>query len=83
MSRPSWTRLIRFIAKDQPSNRIFLGEPLDGNIDVGLELYRGGKVLARKIEGSVFDGKVGEETLEVKEVGQRISHVPDETRGSG
>ncbi|EWZ85743.1 hypothetical protein FOWG_10839 [Fusarium oxysporum f. sp. lycopersici MN25] len=51
MSLPSFTRLIRFIAKNEPSG-ILIGEPVSGSADVGLALRNSQDVWAYLFTGS-------------------------------
>lgn len=50
MSKP-WTRLIRCTARGH-GNRVFLGEPIDPKVDVGLALHNGKDVQVYEISGS-------------------------------
>ncbi|KAG6103233.1 hypothetical protein E4U31_002955 [Claviceps sp. LM219 group G6] len=61
---PNWTRLIRFIARED--GQVHLGEvkPTEQS-DVGLAALDGPKVFAKVITGSVFDGVVTSRTLTV------------------
>ncbi|KAF4333207.1 fumarylacetoacetate hydrolase [Fusarium beomiforme] len=51
MSLPSFTRLIRFIAKNEP-DKIFIGEPVSSSEDVGLAVRNGNDVFAYLFTGS-------------------------------
>ncbi|EMT70410.1 homoprotocatechuate catabolism bifunctional isomerase/decarboxylase [Fusarium oxysporum II5] len=51
MSLTSFTRLIRFTAKNEPS-KILIGEPVSGSVDVGLVLRNGQDVWAYLFTGS-------------------------------
>ncbi|KAM0207770.1 hypothetical protein ACHAPA_011660 [Fusarium lateritium] len=51
MSLPSFTRLIRFIAKNEPS-KILIGEPVSGNADVGSALRNSQDIWAYLFTGS-------------------------------
>ncbi|KAF4415063.1 fumarylacetoacetate hydrolase [Fusarium acutatum] len=51
MSLPSFTRLIRFIAKNEPS-KILIGEPASASEDVGLAVRKGQDVWAYLFTGS-------------------------------
>lgn len=64
---PSWTHLIRFIAKED--GQIHLGQ-IDSSThsDVGLAVYEGKEVEAKLVLGSVYDGTVSERTMHVKQV---------------
>jgi hypothetical protein len=67
---PSWTHLIRFIAKEDYQEHI--GQLVDTTRDVGLDTFEGREVKAYNINGTVFDGKVTRAILTV----QPISHFP-------
>ncbi|KAH7165133.1 hypothetical protein DER46DRAFT_356985 [Fusarium sp. MPI-SDFR-AT-0072] len=51
MSLTSFTRLIRFTAKNEPS-KILIGEPVSGSVDIGLVLRNGQDVWAYLFTGS-------------------------------
>ncbi|EED15153.1 fumarylacetoacetate hydrolase family protein [Talaromyces stipitatus ATCC 10500] len=47
----SFSRLVRFVSKSNPS-RTFIGEPMDANLDIGLALYNGKDVQVKRFTGS-------------------------------
>ncbi|KAI0391635.1 hypothetical protein F5Y17DRAFT_439840 [Xylariaceae sp. FL0594] len=49
MTSPVWSRFVRFIADD---GRTLAGEPVDGDVDVGLELAAGRPVSAKVLDGT-------------------------------
>ncbi|KAL7894397.1 hypothetical protein HDV63DRAFT_412972 [Trichoderma sp. SZMC 28014] len=61
MIGPNWTRLVRFLAKED--GQIHLGEV--NNVDVGLAFVNGEKITAKLINGSIYDGVVTEITMTV------------------
>jgi hypothetical protein len=44
---PSWTRLIRFIAKE--TSQVHLGQPIDTGLDVGLAFNEGKEIKVHEI----------------------------------
>lgn len=64
---PSWTHLIRFIAEED--GQIHLGN-IDAKKypDVGLSTFKGEKISAELVSGSVFDGVVTGKTMTVKQL---------------
>lgn len=50
MSRPSWTRLITFIAAED--HQTYSGQPLDDSLDVGLAYSRGERIEVRVLDPS-------------------------------
>jgi len=67
MAPPTWTHLIRFLAEED--GQIHLGN-IDAKKypDVGLSTFKGEKVIANLVNGSVFDGVVLKKTMTVKQV---------------
>lgn len=64
---PKWTRLIRFIAEED--GQVHLGEiDVKEYADIGLAVLKGEKIVARLIQGSIFDGIVTDKTLHVARV---------------
>ena len=61
----SWTRLIRFVAKE--TRKIHLGQPLDST-DIALALENNGAVKAWEIAGDIFTGKVTKNILTVDRI---------------
>lgn len=63
---PSWTHLVRFVATED--NHIRLGQLVDTNRDVGKDSVNGVEILVYLIEGSIFDGRVTDKIMHVKQV---------------
>lgn len=64
---PNWTRLVRFIAEED--GQVHLGEvDAERNPDVGLAMFKGEKVTAKLVQGSIFDGVVTDKYLQVARV---------------
>lgn len=72
----SWTHLIRFVATE--NGQVHLGQLVDINQDVGLDVFEGREIKAFLIVGSVFDGEVTDTVLTVKYVSlpQHCSQKP-------
>lgn len=62
----SWTHLIRFIALED--NQIHLGQLVDPPRDIGLDSLNGQEISVYLIDGTIFDGKVTNIILHVKQV---------------
>lgn len=67
---PSWTHLIRFIAVED--GQIHLGQLVDPTRDIGQDSLDGVSIHAFVIEGSIYDGRVTERKLEVKQICLRL-----------
>lgn len=63
---PSWTHLVRFIAVEDSQEH--LGQLVDTTRDVGLDSVDGKEIAVYLIDGTIFDGKVMNEVLHVKQV---------------
>lgn len=63
---PSWTHLIRFIAVED--SQIHLGQLVDTSRDIGEDSVNNVDIAAFVIQGTIFDGKVTEHILHVKQV---------------
>uniref|UniRef100_A0A093UQ65 Fumarylacetoacetate hydrolase domain-containing protein 2 like n=1 Tax=Talaromyces marneffei PM1 TaxID=1077442 RepID=A0A093UQ65_TALMA len=65
----SFSRLVRFVPKSNPS-KIFIGEPVDANVDVGLALYDGKDVHVKRLTGSsiLAPGQATEDVESIKTV---------------
>lgn len=74
---PSWTHLIRFIAVED--GQIHLGQLVDPTRDVGQDSLHGISIHAFVIEGSIYDGRVTESELEVKQVRLRLLSLNKQT----
>lgn len=61
-----WTHLIRFIAVNDDTVR--LGQLVDPTRDVGLDTLENIPVFAYVIQGSIYDGKITDEKLQVQQV---------------
>jgi hypothetical protein len=82
MSRsPLWTHLVRFLAEED--GQIHLGQ-IDTNVcpDVGLALYKGERINATLVAGSVFDGSVTDKTMTISKVGFSYVAVYPQTRST-
>jgi hypothetical protein len=67
MPSPTWTHLIRFIARED--GQIHLGNVDPKKYpDIGLSTYNGEEVEAQLMTGSIFDGVVTNKTMHVKQV---------------
>ncbi|KAJ5553748.1 hypothetical protein N7494_003126 [Penicillium frequentans] len=62
----SWTHLVRFIAVED--SQVHLGQLVDTTRDVGRDSADGVKIAVKVIEGTIFDGRVTEEVLHVKQL---------------
>lgn len=69
---PSWTHLIRFIAAED--NQVHLGQLVDTSRDVGQDSVEGVEIAAKLINGTIFDGRVTDVVLHVKQVAITASH---------
>ncbi|CAG7936883.1 unnamed protein product [Penicillium salamii] len=63
---PFWTHLIRFIAVED--SQVHLGQLVDTSRDVGRDSVDGIEIAAKIIEGTIFDGRVTDETMHVKQL---------------
>jgi hypothetical protein len=63
---PSWTHLVRFIATED--NHIHVGQLVKTNRDAGKDSVKGVDILVYLIEGSIFDGRVTDKIMHVKQV---------------
>lgn len=62
----SWTHLVRFLAVED--NQTHLGQLVDVTRDVGQDSLDGVKIAVNLIEGSIFDGRVTQHVMHVKQV---------------
>lgn len=62
----AWTHLVRFVAVED--DQVHLGQLVDPTRDVGLDSNNGVPVYALEIEGTIYNGKVTENTLQVRKV---------------
>jgi hypothetical protein len=62
----SWTHLVRFIAVEDC--QVHLGQLVDTTRDVGRDTVDGVEVAVKVIEGTIFDGRVTDEIMHVKQV---------------
>jgi hypothetical protein len=51
---PSWTHLIRFVAKED--HQVHVGQLVDTTRDVGLDTLEGKEIKAYEISGTIFNG---------------------------
>ena len=63
---PSWTHLIRFIAVED--SQVHLGQLVDTSRDVGQDSVEGIEIAAKVIDGTIFDGRITDEVMHVKQV---------------
>lgn len=77
---PSWTHLIRFIAIED--NQIHLGQLIDTSRDIGLDAVNGVEISAYLIDGNIFDGRVTNQILHVKQVRLNQFSFSQQTRKS-
>lgn len=63
---PSWTHLIRFVAVED--SLVHLGQLVDTSRDVGRDSVDGVEIAAYVIDGTIFDGRVTNEVMHVKQV---------------
>lgn len=63
---PSWTHLVRFIAVEDC--QVHLGQLVDTTRDVGRDTVDGVEIAVKVIEGTIFDGRVTDEIMHVKQV---------------
>ena len=61
-----WTHFIRFIAVED--SQVHLGQLVDTSRDVGRDSVEGVEIAANVIEGTIFDGRVTDEIMHVKQV---------------
>jgi hypothetical protein len=62
----SWTHLVRFVARED--KKVYLGQPVHPERDIGTDTYNGTESKVYQIEGSIFDGKVSEKILTIDHV---------------
>lgn len=77
MSR-KWTHLVRFLAEED--GQIHLGQ-VDAQKwpDVGLATFKGEKVDAKLVTGSVYDGVVTNRTMHISQVPSHLIHTTNNT----
>jgi hypothetical protein len=63
----AWTRLVRFIGQD---GQVYLGQPVNASIDVGLAVISGETVVANVIKGDIYTGTVSSKEVAIKKVGR-------------
>ncbi|KAJ5585663.1 hypothetical protein N7450_005450 [Penicillium hetheringtonii] len=63
---PFWTHLVRFIAVED--SQVHLGQLVDTTRDVGRDSADGVEIAVKVIEGTIFDGRVTDEVLHVKQL---------------
>ena len=62
----SWTHLVRFVAVED--DQVHLGQLVDPTRDVGLDSTNGAPIYAFEVEGTVYNGIVTNNRLQVREV---------------
>ncbi|CAI7580117.1 unnamed protein product [Penicillium pancosmium] len=60
----AWTHLVRFVAVED--DQVHLGQLVDPTRDVGLDSTNGVPIYAFEIEGTIYNGKVTRNTLQVR-----------------
>ncbi|OQE16017.1 hypothetical protein PENFLA_c029G03066 [Penicillium flavigenum] len=73
---PSWTHLVRFIAVED--SQVHLGQLVDPTRDVGRDSVDGVEITVKAIEGTIFDGRVTDEILHVKQPLKLLAPVTQE-----
>ncbi|KAJ5608055.1 hypothetical protein N7537_004674 [Penicillium hordei] len=73
---PSWTHLVRFIAAED--SQVHLGQLVDTTRDIGRDSVDGVEITVKAIEGTIFDGRVTDEILHVKQPLQLLAPVTQE-----
>lgn len=63
---PSWTHLIRFVARED--DQIHLGQLVDTSRDIGLDSIEGNEIKAYLINGDIFHGSVTKHIYTVSKV---------------
>jgi len=63
---PCWTHLIRFIAVED--SLVHLGQLVDTSRDVGEDSVKGVQIAAYLINGTIYDGRVTDQVMHVKQV---------------
>ncbi|GFZ47362.1 hypothetical protein JCM24511_05105 [Saitozyma sp. JCM 24511] len=61
----AWTRLVRFIGQD---GQVYLGQPVNASIDVGLAVISGETVVANVIKGDIYSGTVSSKEVTIKKL---------------
>lgn len=61
-----WTHLIRFVAVED--NHVHLGQLVNSERDVGKDSVNGIDIPVYLIEGTIFDGRVTDQIMHVKQV---------------
>jgi hypothetical protein len=64
---PSWTHLIRFIAEEDGQTHLGQIDP-SKYPDVGLSAFKGERISAKVINGTIYDGVVTDRVLTVSKV---------------
>ncbi|KAJ5745098.1 2-keto-4-pentenoate hydratase [Penicillium odoratum] len=62
----AWTHLVRFVAVED--DQVHLGQLVDPTRDVGLDSTNGVPIYAFEIEGTIYNGKVTRNTLQVRKL---------------
>ncbi|KAF9890634.1 hypothetical protein FE257_005765 [Aspergillus nanangensis] len=68
---PSWTHLVRFIAVED--SQVHLGQLVDTTRDVGQDSVGGVQIAVYVINGSIFDGRVTDQVMHVKQLLSPVS----------
>ncbi|KAH8691142.1 fumarylacetoacetate hydrolase family protein [Talaromyces proteolyticus] len=76
----SFSRLVRFVPKSDPS-KIFIGEPVDTKVDVGVALYEGKDVQVKRFSGSSIL-EPGEKTDGVESIKTLLSPLAQKEVGT-
>lgn len=68
---PAWTHLIRFISLED--SQVHLGQLVDTTRDIGQDVKDGKSIAAYVIQGTIYEGRITEEILHVKQVRDQSS----------
>lgn len=62
--------MVRFIGQD---GQVYLGQPVNASIDVGLAVISGETVVANVIKGDIYTGTVSSKEVAIKKVGRGMT----------
>lgn len=72
-SSMSWNHLIRFTATED--DQVHFGQLVNTDRDIGQDILDGIEVLAYRIDGTCFSGKVTSQILRVRKVNNMCFHI--------